>query len=281
MHRTLSRIEWRAILTDTGSNAVTNSTSTEVRGTDGALAAVRVVLVGTSHPGNIGASARAIKAMGLRHMTLVSPKTFPAAEATAMASGADDILAIARVTDTLAEAIEDCCLVIGTTARARHLQWPVIAPGEAAAAIAGAVNDGPVAIVFGREQSGLSNAELDLCHRAIRIPTAPDFNSLNLAQAVQICAYEIRKALVNDHAAEPDAADGRDAPVTAAALGNLHQHLMDTMALVGYLDPENPKLLVRRMRRMLNRAGLLTSETQILRGFLAAIEHEIKAQRGN
>ncbi len=241
---------------------------------DTGIAAVRYVLVGTTHPGNIGASARAMKAMGARQLLLVAPKTFPAAAATAMASGADDILAAARVHDTLAGAIADCTLVVATTARDRHLAWPVWSPREAAAEIRAASREGTVAVVFGREQTGLSNAELDCCQRAIRIPTDPGFNSLNLAQAVQICAYEIRAAFLSASAATVTR-DAGERPATAQELEDLHRHFMTVMAAVGYFDPAHPRLLERRVRRFLNRARLYQTESQILRGFLAAIEQRL------
>ncbi len=234
---------------------------------------VRFVLVGTTHPGNIGASARAMKAMGFNDLCLVGPKTFPAAEATARASGADDLLAHATVVTDLAEAVADCALVVGTTARDRHLEWPVLSPRDAAARIVDVLGDGPVAVVFGREQSGLSNAELDRCHHAIRIPTNPAFNSLNLAQAVQVCAYELRQSLLV--MSEHDVADGEsmlDPPADAGELDRLHAHLIAVMTAVGYFDPTNPRLLPRRLRRLLNRGDLQRSEVQILRGFLSAVE---------
>lgn len=251
-------------------NSVTRDPGDRLRENSGG---VRFVLVGTTHPGNIGASARAMKAMGFDQLDLVAPKTFPCAEATAMASGADDVLANARVLPALADALATCTLVVGTTARQRHLEWPVLSPREAAARIAVAAADGPVAIVFGRERSGLSNAELDLCHQAIRIPTNPDFNSLNLGQAVQVCAYELRQAIVESASAEPNNMDTDADPLAASAeLERLHRHLVDVMTAVGYHDPANPRLLERRLRRLLNRAGLHQSETQILRGFLSAVE---------
>jgi len=234
---------------------------------------VRFVLVGTTHPGNIGASARAMKAMGFDDLRLVSPKTFPAAEATARASGADDVLARAAVVTDLAAAVNDCALVVGTTARDRHLEWPVLSPRDAAARIAGALHDGPVAVVFGREQSGLSNAELDRCQHAIRIPTNPAFNSLNLSQAVQVCAYELRQSLLvgGGHEVPGDDPAG-DPPADAGELDRLHAHLIAVMTAVGYFDPTNPRLLPRRLRRLLNRSDLQRSEVQILRGFLSAVE---------
>ncbi len=254
---------------------MTNSYSRDALGdTPDPFGAVRIVLVGTTHPGNIGASARAMKAMGLRRLWLVSPKVFPAAEATAMASGADDILAAAEVVPSFEAAIAGCTMVFGTTARTRHLQWPVLSPAEAALQVRGAVADGPVAIVFGREQAGLSNAELDLCQRAIRIPTDEGFNSLNLAQAVQICVYELRNALQASRRTADE--EDRDRPAGAPELDRLHRHLVETMVAVGYYDSSNPKLLERRLRRLLNRSGLRQSEAQILRGFLAAVDHSLE-----
>jgi tRNA/rRNA methyltransferase/tRNA (cytidine32/uridine32-2'-O)-methyltransferase len=234
--------------------------------------ALHFVLVGTTHPGNIGASARAMKAMGFTQMTLVSPKTVPAAAATAMASGADDVLAKAKVLSSLGLAVSKCALVIGTTARDRHLQWPVLSPAEAGIRIREALSEGPVAVVFGREQAGLSNAELDLCHHAVRIPSDPAFSSLNLAQAVQVCAYEFRQALMRtDNGDAVVKADERDRLATTAELDQLHAHLIEMMTAVGYFDPSNPRLLERRLRRLINRASMRQSEAQILRGFMSAI----------
>ncbi len=217
-----------------------------------------------------------MKSMGFSALTLVAPKVFPAAAATARASGADDVLAGASVTESLEAAVEDCVMVFGTTARARHLRWPVLSPAEAAEQIRGATAEGPVAVVFGREQSGLSNAQLDWCQRAIRIPTVDDFNSLNLAQAVQVCVYEVRKALLSMQAEPKDGIGTCDRAATAAELARLHRHLLETMNLVGYFDPSNPRLLERRIWRLLNRTRLLRSESQILRGFLAAVGRTIR-----
>ncbi len=235
------------------------------------LGHVRIVLVGTTHPGNIGATARAMKVMGLSALHLVAPARFPCAEATARAAGADDILARANVHTHLEEALSGVRTVYGTTARERHIDWPAQSPREAAAAIAADGED--VAIVFGRERSGLTNEELDRCQRAIHIPTSATFRSLNLAQAVQICAYELRLA----HAAGAPAAvrEGRDPPAAAAELEGLRAHTLAVMEAVGYYDPAQPKLLERRLQRLFNRAGLLHSESQILRGFLAAIEQRM------
>lgn len=233
------------------------------------LAGIRIVLVETSHPGNIGAAARAMKTMGLSRLALVNPREFPSAAATANASGADDLLHRATLHATLADAIADCAVVVGTTARPRHLEWPVETPRALAASLATLPASTAIALVFGREQSGLSNEELALCQRAVRIPTDPGFSSLNLAQAVQICAYELRlAALVADETGVMD-----DEPLaTARELSDARDHLLKVMTTVGFHNPDRPKLLPVRLQRLLNRQDLKRSEVRILRGFLSAIE---------
>lgn len=240
------------------------------------LSRLRVVLVETSHPGNIGAAARAMKTMGLRQLVLVQPKRFPCAEATARASGADDLLQAARVVDSLDAAVADCGLVFGTTARMRHLEWPVMTPREAAAWAAAQPTRADIALVFGREQSGLSNEELALCQRAIRIPANPEFSSLNLAQAVQLCAYEMRVLALGD--AAPVGGD-EDPLATTAELTALVEHAKRAMQAVDYFRPERPKLLPQRLQRLVARPGLTQSEVRILRGFLTAIERTVR-ERG-
>lgn len=244
--------------------------------------AVRIVLVGTTHPGNIGAAARAMKAMGLGTLHLVAPRHFPSAEATARAAGADDLLARAVVHADLKAALADCDRVYGTTARERRIDWPTLTPREAAADML-APGAGRAAIVFGRERSGLTNEELDLCQRAIWIPTVSAFRSLNLAQAVQICAYELHLAGgepgAQDTAADAEPAFPRgDRPASAGEIDGLAAHLLAAMTAVGYHDPERPKLLERRVRRWLGRGALRHSEAQFLRGFLAAVESRAGAQ---
>lgn len=233
------------------------------------LARIRVVLVETSHPGNIGAAARALKTMGLRRLALVNPREFPSAAATARASGADDLLMHATLHASLAEAVADCGLVVGTTARARHLEWPVVAPRQLARDLVALPPSTECALVFGREQSGLSNPELSHCHRVVRIPTDENFSSLNLAQAVQICAYELRLAAAE--AASIPSTD--DEPLATAQETELAvDHLERVMIRVGFLNPARPKLLPVRLRRLINRIGLRRSEARILRGFCTAIE---------
>ncbi|MGD9603000.1 MAG: RNA methyltransferase [Gammaproteobacteria bacterium] len=238
----------------------------------GLLSRVRIVLVEPSHPGNIGATARAMKTMGLHRLALVAPREFPSAAATARASGADDILMRATVHASLAEALADCGMVVGTTARPRHLEWPVGNPRALAAELTALPAGTECAIVFGREQSGLSNTELARCQRVIRIPTAEDFSSLNLAQAVQICAYELRTAAAGT--APPTIHD--DEPLaTATELAQATAHLLRVMTAVDFHDPARPKLLPVRLQRLVNRADLKRSEARILRGFLTAIEERL------
>ncbi len=227
---------------------------------------LRVVLVGTTHPGNIGAAARAMKTMGLERLYLVSPERFPCAEATARAAGADDLLAAAVCCDSLAEAVSDCAWAVGTSARSRHIAWPTLDPeGCARQAIAGTA-DGEVALVFGRERSGLSNAELDLCQAVVHIPTNPAFSSLNLASAVQILAYELSRA----GAREPVAPTVEEPAASVEEMERFYVHLEEALRSIGYLDPRAPKLLMRRMRRLYGRARPLESEVSILRGILSA-----------
>lgn len=233
------------------------------------LSAIRVVLSHTSHPGNIGATARAMKTMGLSRLSLVNPKLFPHADATARASGADDLLAEARVCTSLEEATRDCRLVIGASARTRSLPCPVIDPAECARRVYAESVRGEAAVVFGCEQSGLSNEEIDRCQFLVRIPTSPDYGSLNLAAAVQIIAYEIRVA----HEQEADAAVAPEhLPVSAGEMERFYAHLEETLVGLGFLDPGNPRQLMRRLRRLYNRARPDENEVNILRGILAAAQ---------
>lgn len=234
-----------------------------------------MVLVATSHPGNIGAAARAMKTMGQQRLVLVTPKIFPSAECTARATGADDILYRAEVHESLPAAIKDCNMVYATTARERSIEWPVLSPAEAAREIIHAPKDSTIAILFGRENSGLSNEELDLCHRAIRIPANPDYSSLNLAAAVQIIAYELLVQATS--AAAPDSEHESGTPLaTHEAMEMFYDHLRQTMTDVGFYDPEKPRRLMRRLKRLFNRAQLDDNELNILRGFLAAVQDKIR-----
>ena len=235
---------------------------------------VKIVLVDTTHPGNIGAAARAMKTMGLERLALVSPKRFPSAECTARAAGADDILARARVFSSLEDAVADCGLVFGTSARTRSIAWPEVTPETAAAQIINQIGAG-AAILFGRESSGLSNEELDTCHAMIRIPTNEDFSSLNIASAVQIICYEISKQYLALE--ETVTADNTpEAPATAEQMEHLYEHLRQTLIDIDYLDPEKPRRLMRRIKRLFNRARPDSNEYNILRGILTAIRNAAK-----
>lgn len=233
--------------------------------TESALNNIRIVLVAPQHPGNIGAAARAMKVMGLSDLALVSPAQFPHAAATARAAGADDLLATAKIHATLADAVADCQWVVGTSARERHLPWPMVDPRQAADKAL--TLNAQAALVFGRERSGLSNDELDLCQAHLRIPCNPDFASLNLAAAVQVVCYELRVAVTSvaaQIASEPMA--------TAAELEGLYAHIRAVSEASGFLDPDAPGVMMRRLRRLFARAEPFASETRILRGLFKSLD---------
>jgi TrmH family RNA methyltransferase len=230
---------------------------------------VRIVLVETSHPGNIGASARAMKAMGLSDLVLVRPKHFPSEEATARAAGADDVLGGARVFDSLTAAIEDCGFVVGASARLRTVPLPIVDPRICAESIWQRLPADRVAIVMGPEQSGLTNEDLARCQQLVNIPTVAAFSSLNLAMAVQILCYELRMAGAR-HAAEPAA---RDAPfATAGELESFHAHLEQVLTDAGFLHPAHQRQVKLKLRRIFHRATLDQNEINILRGMLSALD---------
>jgi len=229
---------------------------------------IRIVLVNTSHPGNIGAAARAMKNMGLSELVLVEPANFPHADATARASGADDILQRARVCSSLTEAIEGCALVFGASARLRSLPWPIVEPRQMAAQVVAEASQAPVSIVFGREHSGLTNAELETCNALVHIPCNASFSSLNIAAAVQVLCYEVNMASGTEL---PETADDSEI-ATSDELERFHEHLQETLVEIDFLDPEKPRLLMRRLRRLFNRARLEQTEVNILRGILTATQ---------
>jgi tRNA (cytidine32/uridine32-2'-O)-methyltransferase len=226
--------------------------------------------VETSHPGNIGAAARAMKAMGLERLSLVRPARFPCAEATARASGADDILAAAQVCASLPEALTEATLVAGASARLRSIPWPALGPAECAGRLLRAAAGAEVALVFGNEQSGLSNRDLERCNHLVHIPTNPAFSSLNLAAAVQVLAYELRRQWLGEGQAPPG--EGGEALATAAQVARFHEHLERVLSQLGVLDPRAPRQLMRRMRRLFNRVTLERTEVNLLRGILSAVE---------
>jgi tRNA/rRNA methyltransferase len=233
-----------------------------------ALSRVRIVLVGTNHPGNIGAAARAMKTMGLAQLVLVNPKRFPDAEADARASGATDVLAAAAVRATLADALAGTRLAIAITARPRDLALPMLDAAQAGALAASEGLHGDVALVFGNETYGLSNDEIILCNRYARIDANPDYSSLNLAAAVQVLAHEVRKATtaaVSRDYQPLDAAKHEDVEILVARLERV-------LIARGHLDPADPKRLTERLRTLLGRARLSRTEVDLLHGVIGALE---------
>lgn len=232
---------------------------------------VRIVLVDTSHPGNIGATARAMRTMGLTDLALVRPRHFPHADATARAAGADDVLANARVHDDLVPAIADCGWVVGASARLRTVALPIVDPREAATVAWQRLGEGVrVAVVMGPEQSGLTNEDLARCQQLVNIPTSPDFGSLNLAMAVQVLCYELRMNAPERAPVEGPRSEAR--PVTAAELEGLHEHLERVLTLSGFLHPEHQRQVKLKLRRIFHKAALDENELSILRGALTSLD---------
>jgi len=240
------------------------------------LARVRVVLINTTHPGNIGAAARAMKVMGLSSLHLVTPKTYPHAEATARASGADDVLQRAQVHDSLDSALAGCALVLGTSARLRSLPMPMLDARRAAGQAVAEADGHEVAILFGRERYGLTNDEMQRCHFLVNIPSNPEYSSLNISQAVQIMAYELRVAAQGyaDIAVAPPDWE----PVDAVQMERLFAHLEQTLLDIRFLNPRQPKRLMARLRRLFNRARPDQNEINILRGILKATQEVERRQ---
>jgi len=233
------------------------------------LPQIRFTLVETSHPGNIGGVARAMKCMDLSSLVLVSPARFPHPDAISRSTGADDLLQNARICSTVEEAVSDCIYVAGTTARERAIGWPVESPRSAARKLVNEAGSGPVALLFGRERNGLTNDEVDLCNVLIRIPTGPAYASLNLASAAQIMAYELFLATAGG--------GDRLRPVAAAAadqnsLDGFYQHLERTLSELDFMKSQHPTRLMRKLVRLFNRARPTPEEINILRGILTAAQ---------
>ncbi len=237
------------------------------------LNSVRVVLVGTTHPGNIGATARAMKNMGIVNLALVKPKDFPSNEAIYRSKAAKDVLESAQIYENLENAVSDCELVIGTSARGRTVPWPVLGPKEAADRVAVHSENNKVAIVFGREDRGLTNQELGLCNLHVHIPTDPEYSSLNLAQAVQILVYEIRVSILKDQEYE----EYWDVDLaTNEQTERLIDHVDELMQEVEFYDVQNPRKLLLRVRRFFKRSRIDVMEANIFRGLFAAIQKKLK-----
>ena len=241
---------------------------------DNLLNSVKVVLVGTTHPGNIGATARAMKNMGILDLALVEPKEFPSDVATFRSKAAKDILEKASVHTSLEEAISECELVVGTSARGRTVPWPVLNPREAAEDMHKSSLNGKVAIVFGREDRGLTNEELGLCNFHVHIPSDPEYSSLNLSQAVQILAYEIRLSYLQDRNVNQEYWDVELA--NNEQTERLINHMDELMQEVDFYDVENPRKLLVRIRRFFKRSKIDVMEANIFRGLFATIQKKLK-----
>ncbi|MGK0375713.1 MAG: tRNA (cytidine32/uridine32-2'-O)-methyltransferase [Arenicella sp.] len=263
-----------------------------------ALGQIRIVLVEPTHPGNIGSVARAMKTMGLSRLVLVNPKKFPHYEASKLAAGAESVLLSAEVVASTSEAISDCTMVLGTSVRDREVSWPTFSPRQTAANVDQHVcqADRQVAILFGRESSGLTNAEMDLCQSQIRISANQEYSSLNLANAVQIIAYELRMQLLDVEAGLTNSGDGngdskrqsiavtetsivdanaREVIATNAQRSGYIEHLQKTLESLDFIRAKPPTVLMRKLTRLYSKANLTVEEIQILRGILSAVESKI------
>lgn len=234
---------------------------------------IRIVLVETSHSGNIGSAARAMKTMGLSNLYLVSPKSVDEQSIT-LAAGADDVVRNAHIVDTFEQAIEDCSLVIGTSARLRHLQSTIIEPRECAEKAS--ARQGQVAIVFGRERVGLTNEELLKCHYHLNIPANPEYSSLNLAMAVQLVSYEMRMAFLTKNKTESTLSTIEDIYPTAQEMEYFFAHTEQVYQSLGFIQNQG---VIQKLRRLYNRSSLEKNELNILRGMLSAIEKRLNLQK--
>jgi len=239
---------------------------------------VRIVLVETSHTGNMGSVARAMKTMGLTNLWLVNPLVKPDSQAIALAAGASDVIGEAKIVDTLDEALEGCSLVVGTSARSRTLPWPMLDPRECGVKSISEAQHAPVAIVFGRERVGLTNDELQKCHYHVAIQANPEYSSLNLAMAVQILAYEVRIAWLatQEEGKEPVIVEDQTQYPPADDLERFYVHLEQVLLKTGFIRTSHPGQIMSKLRRLYNRARPETQELNILRGMLSSIDNEKK-----
>lgn len=243
---------------------------------------IRFALINTSHAGNIGAAARAMKVMGLKQLHLIGPTDYPSAEATARASGADDVLFNADVHDTLDQAIAPCTVVFGTSARNRGMDIPVIDLAEAVTMMIDAAASQKVALLFGKERYGMTNEEMQRCHYLVRLPANPEYSSLNLAAAVQVAAYEIRKQCIEQSVEQLTLLENKSTTVAevpfadAAKMQSFYEHLFSVMHEVDFMQQQNADSLAQKLRMMFNRLRIEKHEMDILRGFLSAVNKNIK-----
>lgn len=239
---------------------------------------IRVVLVRTFHPGNIGSAARSMKTMGLSDLCLVAPRDFPSDEADKMAAGASDMLDHVRVVDTLAEAVSDCTVIIASTARPRGYDLPELTPNASAQLLVNNAQTNPVAIIFGPERMGLHNDDIRYAKYRVTIPANPDYSSLNMAAAVQTLSYEIYNAwLSNNNENKHQQTEIRELPTSEDIL-RLHQHLEKVLKQINFLRPHQGETLLR-IEHLLNRAEPDVLETNILRGILSAVEKTLAKQK--
>lgn len=245
------------------------------------LANIRIVLIDTRHPGNIGATARAMKNMGLSQLYLVNPQDYPSEQAVWRAGNAPDVLDSARVVSTLEDAVADCGLVLGTSARERSIPWPLHTAREAGEHAVREAPAHPVAILFGREDRGLTNEELQRCHAHLHIPANPVYSALNLATAVQVVAYEVRQAALaaSDTPAKPAWADWDIAPAKTEALEYYFEHLEQTMVDIGFHKRDNPRQTMARLRRLFFRIRPDEMELAILRGILTGTQQVVQREK--
>ena len=236
---------------------------------------IKVILSHTTHPGNIGATARAMKVMGLSKLRLVNPKHFPSAEATVRASKASDLLTNAEVFSSTEEAIADCRLIVGASVRTRSLSTRLVTPRELTEIIQTNPENIPVALLFGTENSGLTNEEVHLCHYQVYIPTNSEYSSLNLSQAVQLIAYEMRLAFSEVQQLPVQRVIDNERVISRNQLDGFLNHLKGVMTNLGYLNTAHQKQIDNRLNRLFSRADMTESEFKILRGFLSSIENKL------
>jgi len=265
------------LVIDSNDNAAVSTKMAAVRD-------VRMVLVNPSHPGNIGGAARAMKTMAVNQLVLVSPRNYPDPRAVWRAAGARDLLESAIIVETLDDALADCDLIVGTSARDRRIPWPLVDAHECAKKIYEEPQSSKIAILFGREDRGLKNDELNRCHLHVHVPTSDAYSSLNLAMAVQILSYELRmrSLQVDDSQPNPvaDTTDQWDEPFASGAdVERFHEHLAETLVDIDFFDPDQPKQLLTRLRRLFVRVRLDRMEINILRGILSTVQEKVKKNK--
>ncbi len=238
------------------------------------LERVKVVLVGTTHSGNIGSAARAMKVMGLSQMVLVDPQCQVDAQAIALAAGASEIALNAQIYPTLEAAVADCGLVVGTSARSRTLEWPMLEPRECGEKLISEANQHSVAMVFGRERTGLTNDELQLCHYHVCVPANPEYSSLNLAMAVQLLSYEVRMAYLALQQSLQNSTLQEEYP-RHQELERFYAHLEQVIMQTEFISAQQPGQVMNKLRRMFTRARPEAQEINILRGILTSVQKSI------